>query len=108
MSGWMKILGKDSLVYGIGYGVTRFLQVIILPIIARSLSLGEFGYYSNYVIFYTFAGGLLIFGLDSAVTRFFFDSDDKKYHWQIFSSALYFILFLALLSLSFFFIFSDE
>jgi O-antigen/teichoic acid export membrane protein len=108
MSGWMKILGKDSLVYGIGYGVTRFLQVIILPIIARSLSLSEFGYYSNYVIFYTFAGGLLIFGLDSAVTRFFFESDEKKYHRQIFSSALYFILFLGLLSLSFFFIFSDE
>lgn len=95
MSGWIKSLGKDSLVYGIGYGVSRFLQIIILPIIAQTLSLSEFGYYSNYVIFYSFTGGLFIFGLDSAVARFFFDSDDKKYHQQLFSSAFFFILLLS-------------
>lgn len=108
MSGWIKTLGKDSLVYGIGYGVSRFLQVIILPIIAQALTLSEFGYYSNYVIFYSFAGGLFIFGLDSAVTRFFFDSEDKKYHQQLFSSAFFFILFLSLISVSFFFIFPSS
>lgn len=108
MSGWIKSLGKDSLVYGVGYGVTRFLQIIILPIIARSLSLSEFGYYSNYVIFYTFAGGLFIFGLDSAVTRFFFDSESKKYHRQLLSSAFFFITGLSLFAVTFFFIFSSE
>lgn len=106
MSGWIKTLGKDSLVYGIGYGVSRFLQIIVLPIIAQALTLSEFGYYSNYVIFYTFAGGFFIFGLDSAVTRFFFDSEDKKYHQQIFSSAFFFILSLSLLSVGAFYTFS--
>jgi O-antigen/teichoic acid export membrane protein len=95
MSGWIKNLWKDSLVYGIGYGVSRFLQIIILPIIAKALTLSEFGYYSNYVIFYSFVGGLMIFGLDSAVTRFFFDSEDKIHHRKLFSSAFYFILCLS-------------
>ncbi len=98
MSGWIKSLGKDSLVYGIGYGVTRFLQIIILPIIAGALTISEFGYYSNYVIFYSFTGGLFIFGLDSAVPRYFYDSEDTTYHQKLFSSALYFILLISLVS----------
>ena len=108
MSGWIKSLGKDTLVYGIGYGATRFLQIIILPIITHALTLSEFGYYSNYVIFYSFAGGLLICGLDSAVARFFFDSDDKKYHQRLFSTAFFFILAVSLISAIVFFIFSSS
>ena len=88
------------MVYGIGYGVTRFLQVIILPIIAKALSLSEFGYYSNYVIFYSLLGGFLMFGLDSAVARYFYDSDDKKYHQKLFSSAFLFIILLCIICLS--------
>jgi len=100
MQGWIQKLWKDSLVYGIGYGASRFLQIIILPIIAQALSLSEFGYYSNYVIFYTFIAGFFVLGLDSAVTRYLFDSDDKKYHSQLFSSAFFFILFLSLLAIA--------
>ena len=106
MSAWIKSLGKDTLAYGIGYGATRFLQIIILPIITQALTLSEFGYYSNYVIFYSFAGGLLICGLDSAVARFFFDSDDKKYHQRLFSTAIFFIFGISILSSCIFFIFS--
>src|SRR5687768_1724398 len=105
MQSWAKNLFKDSLVYGLGYGVSRFLQIIILPIIAQALSLSEFGYYSNYVIFYTIAGGFFVLGLDSAVARYFYDSDDKKYHRQLFSSAFYFILLLSVISISIFFLF---
>jgi O-antigen/teichoic acid export membrane protein len=105
MQGWAKNLFKDSLVYGLGYGVSRFLQIIILPIIAQALSLSEFGYYSNYVIFYTIVGGFFVLGLDSAVARYFYDSDDKKYHRQLFSSAFYFILLLSAISVSVFFLF---
>lgn len=108
MSAWIKSLGKDTLVYGIGYGATRFLQIIILPIIAKALTLSEFGYYSNYVIFYSFAGGLLIFGLDSAVARFFFDSEDKKYHSQLFSNAFFFVLGLSVITVCLFFLFSTS
>ena len=105
MAGWTQSLWKDSMVYGIGYGLTRFLQVIILPIIAKALSLSEFGYYSNYVIFYSLLGGFLIFGLDSAVARYFYESDDKKYHQKLFSSAFLFIIILCIFCLSVLFLF---
>ncbi len=95
MTGWLKNLLKDSFVYGIGFGISRFMQIIVLPIIAHALSLAEYGYYSNYVIFYSIAGGVFVLGLDSSVARFMFDSEDKKYHQKLFS-----ISFFCLLSLS--------
>lgn len=100
MIGWLKNLMKDSLVYGIGFGVSRFLQIIVLPIIAHALSLSEYGYYSNYVIFYTIAGGVLVLGLDNSVARFMFDSEDKKFHSKIFSIAFFALLIVSLVFVS--------
>ncbi len=97
MSAWVKSLWKDTIVYGIGYGVSRFLQIIILPIIAQALTLSEFGYYSNYVIFYTFAAGFFVLGLDSAVARYFYESKEKSYHRQLFSTAFFFILVVSII-----------
>jgi len=97
MTGWLKQLFKDSLVYGIGFGLSRFLQIIVLPIIAHALSLAEYGYYSNYVIFYSIAGGVFVLGLDSAVARFMFDSEDKNHHRKLFSISFFCLLFVSLL-----------
>lgn len=97
MIGWIKNLLKDSLVYGIGFGISRFLQIIVLPIIAHALSLSEYGYYSNYVIFYTIAGGVFVLGLDNSVARFMFDSEDKNYHRKIFSISFFCLLALGVL-----------
>lgn len=97
MTAWLKNLLKDSLVYGIGFGISRFLQIIVLPIIAHALSLAEYGYYSNYVIFYSIAGGVFVLGLDSSVARFMFDSEDKIYHRKLFSVSFYCLLIVSLL-----------
>jgi O-antigen/teichoic acid export membrane protein len=105
MVGWVKTLFKDSIIYGIGFGVSRFLQVLILPIIAKSLSVSEYGYYSNYVIFYTIAGAIFLLGMDNSVARFLFDSEKKEYHRKVFSIAFFCVLLLsamASLLLSFF------
>ena len=106
MAGWVKSLGKDSLIYGLGYGVSRFLQIIILPIITQALTLSEFGYYSNYVIFYTFCAGFFVLGLDNSVARFFYDTDDKVYHRRIFSTSFFFILLVSILSITAFVFFT--
>ncbi len=100
MISWFKDLFKDSLIYGIGFALARVLQIIVMPIIAHALSLKEYGYYSNYVIFYTIAGGVFMLGLDSSVARFMFDSEEKKHHQKIFSIS-FFCLLLVSLSFSF-------
>lgn len=97
MSGWLKNLLKDSMVYGIGIGISRFLQIIILPVIAHSLTLAEYGYYSNYVIFYTVAVGMLMLGIDSSVARFMFDSEQKSYQRKIFSISFFCLLLVGIL-----------
>ena len=95
MIGWLKTLFKDSMVYGIGFGISRFLQVLILPLIAKSLSLSEYGYYSNYVIFYTIAGAVFLLGMDNSVARFLFDSEQKQYHRKVFSTAFFCVLIVS-------------
>lgn len=105
MINWFKDLIRDSLVYGLGFGISRSLQIFVLPIIAKSLSLNEYGYYSNYVIFYTIAGGVFLLGMDNSVARFFYDSKEKLYHQKIFSIAFFCILltsFIAAVCFSFF------
>lgn len=97
MTGWLKNLFKDSIVYGIGFGISRFLQIIVLPIIAHALSAAEYGYYSNYVIFYSMAGGVFVLGLDSSVSRFMFDSDEKKYQQKLFSISFFCLLLVSFL-----------
>lgn len=96
MVGWLKNLVKDSLIYGFGVAISRFLQVIILPLITGALTIPEFGYYSNYVIFYTIAGGFFILGLENAVARFYYDSDNEKYHRTVFSTAFFSVLLCSL------------
>lgn len=97
MTGWLKSLLKDSFVYGIGFGISRFMQIIILPIIAHSLSVAEYGYYSNYVIFYSIAVGMLALGLDSSAARFIFDSENKDYHRKLFSISFFCLLIVSVL-----------
>ncbi len=94
---WVRSLLKDSLVYGIGFGVSRFLQIIVLPLIAHALNLAEYGYYSNFVIFYSIAGGVFVLGLDSSVARFMFDSEDRDYHRKLFSVSFFCLLLASVL-----------
>jgi O-antigen/teichoic acid export membrane protein len=76
----IKQFSKDSLVYGLGKGLKKFIGLLLLPIYTRALTPEDFG------VLDTLGSGLfflIVFfnaGLDSAVSFFFFkpDNDEEK------------------------------
>jgi len=101
---WVSSLIKDSLVYGLGFSVSRFIQLFTLPLIAKALSVAEYGYYSNYLIFYTIAGGALLLGMDNAVARFSADAKTDEESRIVFSNGLMVVVTLSILALGVFFV----
>jgi O-antigen/teichoic acid export membrane protein len=79
-------VAKDSLTYGIGNAVTRFIQLLTLPIIARSLTPEEFGNWNLLVIVAAVLNTFMIFGLDSGIIRFFHDDKSEAYQKKLFST----------------------
>lgn len=79
-------VAKDSLTYGIGNAVTRFIQLLTLPIIAKSLTPEEFGNWNLLVIAAAVLNTFMIFGLDSGIIRFFHDDKSEAYQKKLFST----------------------
>ena len=89
----IKQFSKDSLIYGLGKGLKKFIGFLLLPVYTRALSPEEFG------ILDTLASGVFLlivffnFGLNSAVSFFYFKPEDEKERGSI----LYTVFILRLL-----------
>lgn len=74
----IKQFSKDTLIYGLGKGLKKFIGILLLPFYTRALSPEAFG------ILDTLASGVFLlivffnFGLNSAVSFFYFKPEDKK------------------------------
>lgn len=74
----IKILGKQSLTYGIGHIMARLVTFLLLPLYTNVFTQEEYGIIS---LAYAFIGFALIFyryGMDSALMKFYVQADDKK------------------------------
>lgn len=76
----IKTLGKDTLVYGFGSVLKRFIGVILLPFYTRALSPAEYGILETLATFAFFISVLIGLGLEGATGRYFFiaDTDIEK------------------------------
>lgn len=86
----LKHLLKDSLIYGVGSTVGKFIGVLLVPIFTRIFSPAEYGVIeligaiSSIVLF------VLILGLDAAVGRFYYEAKDTKEKQTVISTGLFF------------------
>ena len=64
----LKILGKESLIYGFGHVVSRLITFLLLPIYTHTFSPGEYGTISLAYAFMGFA--LVIDGVDGTLARY--------------------------------------
>ncbi len=74
----IKILGKQSLTYGIGHIMSRLVTFLLLPLYTNVFTQEEYGIVS---LAYAFIGFALIFyryGMDSTLMKFYVQSNDKK------------------------------
>lgn len=74
----IKKLGKESLIYGLGGVISKFLGVFLLPILARILTPFDYGVIdyiaTSFAIFTTF----IIMGLDGALNFYYFDVHENQ------------------------------
>jgi len=99
----LKYLIKDSAFYGLGNGVSKSLQLITLPLVVKSVSNTDFSNWNMIQASTAIIAGIVLFGMDSAAARFYYDvktSNEKK---QIFTNSLLIQILLSviLLPLSF-------
>jgi len=68
----LKQLGKDSLVYGLGSILAKSLGFFLLPIYTRIFSPAEYGTIEMLVVISSFLSSILVMGMDSAQSFYFF------------------------------------
>ena len=77
--GERKAFIKDTVVYGLGNGLKKFIGLFLLPFYTRALSVGEFGMLETLGTTAALLGGFFSAGLESSCGFYFFKaSDDQK------------------------------
>lgn len=69
---------KDSVVYGLGNGIKKFIGFFLLPFYTKVLTPEDYGLLSTLSTFTMLLSALLNFGLDSAAGFYFFQANDEK------------------------------
>lgn len=85
----ISFLVKDAAVYGLTSAISRVASLLTFPLIARSLSPAEYGSLDLLQVFAAFLALLIVFGQDSAIARFFYESDSISWRRQVISQSLW-------------------
>jgi O-antigen/teichoic acid export membrane protein len=81
-------LVRDSAIYGVGAALNKAITLFTFPILARHFSVGDFGRIDLFNTALVLAVTLLVFGQDSAVARYFYDTEDRQVRRQVVSQSL--------------------
>jgi O-antigen/teichoic acid export membrane protein len=87
----MRRLFGDSAVYGIAGAVSKLFALITFPLLARQLSVAEYGVVDVFLVTANWLALLVICGIDSAVARLMLDHADDQERAQVVSQSLLWI-----------------
>ena len=76
--GFSQDFAKDTIVYGIGRGIKKFIGIFLLPFYTRALSIDEYGILDTLSTMTMLGAAFLSVGLDSAVGFYFFKAGEKE------------------------------
>lgn len=94
-----KFLLRDTFIFGLAQGLSRSFALITFPILSRNLNVSDYGLLDLFLTISGFIVIFLIFGQDSAVARYFYDTDKNKIRKQIISQSLLIQILLSLIIL---------
>ncbi|MBF0097940.1 MAG: oligosaccharide flippase family protein [Magnetococcales bacterium] len=103
----IKEVGRHSIIYGLGSVAQSVIGLVLLPILTDSLSKEDFGAYSLVMTATSVAGAIFYLGMNSALSRFYFDYDADHERKGIFVTALIITCCGALLQIAFGFYYGD-
>jgi O-antigen/teichoic acid export membrane protein len=73
-----KQLGKESVIYGLGRAVSKFIGFFLLPIYTRVFSPSDYGVMDVIATMITLGGIILSAGADSAMSYYFFKTEQME------------------------------
>ena len=88
----LKQLSSESLVYGLGQVSGRAVQLLLVPVLTRVLMQAEYGVSDLVFAYLQTAVLVLVFGMDGALARFFYQEPDREARIRMASSSLVFRL----------------
>ena len=86
----LKRLTGESLVYGLGQVGGRVVQLLLVPVLTRALSRGAFGVGELVMAYLQTAALVLVFGMDGALARFFYQEPDRTARVRMVSTSFLF------------------
>lgn len=101
MKHFLKQIGKDSLVYGLGGAAAKIVPFFLLPIYTRVFDRGEYGILTMLNVIGGFFGALITAQMNSAQTYYFFEqkTTGKDMQAQIISAVLQWRLLIGIIIL---------
>lgn len=93
-----KLFIENFLVYGLGGMISKFIPLIILPILTRLYPSSKYiGLNDLSLTFISFASALAVCGMYDAMFRLFFDDKSKEWQKKICSTAFTFVSFTSVM-----------
>ncbi len=83
----LKRLSGDSLVYGLGQVGGRVVNLLLVPVLTRVLVPQQYGVADLVTAYSASALLVLVFGMDSALARFFYEQPDREARIRMASSS---------------------
>ena len=90
VSGRLRFLLKDTALYGGAAAVSSLLALMTFPLLARHFSLVDYGVLDYFLVLASFMAITFLFGQDSAVARYFYETEDTVERRQLISQSLLF------------------
>lgn len=103
----LKQLSKDTLFYGLGNALGRFIGFFLFPIYTRALTQADFGAQDLVFTAVTIISYFLILGLDSGTARHYYDAETSADREKILSTWLWFELLISIPICALFIIFAQ-
>ena len=88
----LKRLSTDSLVYGFGQVSGKAVNLLLVPVLTRALLPQQYGVADLVVSYSASALLVLVFGMDGALARFFYEMDGRESRVRMVSSSFLFRL----------------
>lgn len=104
----ISFLIKDSSIYGIAMAISKSTSLILLPILSYHFSPEEYGLIDYFQVILQTLVLITVFGIESSVARFFYESDRIKEKKELVTQALLLQVLYIFLFFVFTLIFSNQ
>lgn len=104
----LRILGKDTVIYGFGQVLKKIIGIILLPFYTRALSPDQYGILDTLSTLTFFIAIILAFGMDGATSRYFYIAHNDNEKQKILYTSVVIRFFSNVFPIIFLLLFSNE